>query len=67
MITFAFDSVFSWVVSIPLAFILCLFTDLPVLAVYIIVQAADILKIVIGTIMIRKGIWVTNLAEEIPE
>ena len=67
LITFAFDSVFSWVVSIPLAFILCLFTDLPVLAVYIIVQAADILKIVIGTIMIRKGIWVTNLAEEIPE
>ena len=67
LITFAFDSVFSWVVSIPLAFILCLFTDLPVLVVYIIVQAADILKIVIGTIMIRKGVWVTNLAEEIPE
>ena len=49
----------------PLALTLCFLTDLPVLAVYAIVQAADIIKIIIGAIMIRRGIWITNLAEEI--
>ena len=65
LVTFAFDSLFSWGVTMPLALTLCFLTDLPVLAVYAIVQAADIIKIVIGATMIRKGIWITNLAEEI--
>ena len=65
LVTFAFDSVFSWCVTVPLALALCFLTDLPILAVYAIVQAADIIKIVIGAAMIRKGIWITNLAEEI--
>ena len=61
LVTFAFDSVFSWVVCIPLAQILCFWTDVPILAAYAIVQAADILKIIIGTVMIRKGVWINNL------
>ena len=65
LVTFAFDSLFSWGVTMPLALTFCFLTDLPVLAVYAIVQAADIIKIIIGAIMIRRGIWITNLAEEI--
>ncbi len=61
LITFAFDSVFSWAVSLPLALLLCLLTDLPILTVYAIVQAADIIKIIVGAVMIRKGIWINNL------
>ena len=61
LVTFAFDSVFSWVVCIPLAQILCFWTDVPILAAYAIVQAADILKIIIGTVMIRNGVWINNL------
>lgn len=64
LVTFAFDSVFSWTVTLPLALALCLFTDLPILALYAIVQAADFIKIVIGSVMIKKGIWITNLAAE---
>ena len=63
LITFAFDSVFSWVVTLPLALLLCLLTDLPILAVFAIVQATDFFKIAIGIIMIRKGIWITNLTQ----
>ena len=62
LVTFAFDSVFTWAVSLPLAAILCLLTDMPILPAYAIVQAADIIKIVIGAVMIRKGIWINNLA-----
>ena len=64
VVTFLFDSVFSWAVTIPLACALCFLTELPIVAVYMFVQAADIIKIVIGAIMIKKGIWVSNLAEE---
>lgn len=64
LITFIFDSVFSWTVSLPLALGLCFGTDLHILAVYTIVQAADIVKIIIGAVMIRRGIWINNLAEE---
>ncbi|MBQ3417961.1 MAG: MATE family efflux transporter [Ruminococcus sp.] len=67
LVTFAFDSVFSWVVTVPLAVILCMLTDLPILAVYAIVQAVDVIKIIIGAIMIRKGIWITNLTQEFAE
>ena len=64
LVTFFFDSVFSWAVSVPIALILCTLTDLPILVVFAAVQAADIIKIVIGAVMIRKGIWITDLASE---
>ncbi len=64
LVTFLFDSVFSWAVTLPLALSLCFLTDLHILLIYTIVQAADIIKIVIGAVMIKKGIWVNNLAVE---
>lgn len=60
-ITFIFDSVFTWVIPIPLALILCNFTQLPILAVYAIIQAADLIKVTIGYILIKKGVWVSSL------
>lgn len=61
LVTFAFDSCFSWVISVPLAAILCYFTSLDIFAIYIIVQSADIIKVVIGTILIKKGLWISNI------
>lgn len=63
-ITFLFDSVYSWVVTVSLAYILCNFTAIPVLGIYAIVQSADIIKFVIGYILIRKGIWISNIVSE---
>ena len=65
LVTFLFDSVFSWSVTIPLALVLSLTTDLKVMQIYVIIQATDIVKIILGSIMIKKGIWIKNLAEEI--
>ena len=64
VITFLFDSVFTWVVAVSLAFRLCLFTALPVLIVYLFVQCADIIKVCVGYVLVRKGIWVTNLVTQ---
>lgn len=61
LVTFLFDSVFSWVVTLPLALVLCSFTPLPILAVFAIVQAADFIKLIIGTVLIKKGVWISNI------
>lgn len=60
-ITFLFDSAFSWCVAFSIALILCICTDIPILAVYAIVQSVDMIKLVIGIILIKKGIWASNI------
>lgn len=62
-ITFLFDSVFSWIISVPVCYILCFHTVLPIYAIYVIVQSCDIIKVFIGIVLIRKGVWITNLVE----
>ncbi len=61
MVTFVFDCLFSWVVSIPLAYLLVRFTALDVVAVYLLVQLADIIKCVLGFVLVRRGVWIHNI------
>lgn len=60
-VTFLFDSMFSWVVSVPVAFVLCQFSPLPILAVYAVVQSLDLIKVCIGYVLIKKGVWISNI------
>lgn len=64
LITFLFDSVYSWAVTVPIALILCNFTNLSIFAIYTIVQSADIIKVIVGYVLIKKGMWISNLVEE---
>ena len=61
MITFLFDSCFVWGIVIPLAYCLSRFTDLPILPLFAVCQATDLVKCVIGAWMIRQGKWIQNL------
>ena len=63
LVTFFFDSVFSWVVTIPLTLLLCTFSGLPVIGIYAIVQAADIIKVIVGFILVKRGLWISNIVE----
>lgn len=60
-ITFLFDCAFTWVVSVPIAFSLANFTSLPIVPLYFLVQAADLIKCVIGCVMVKKGIWIRKI------
>ena len=64
LITFLFDSVYSWCVTLPIAIFLCYYTSLPILVVYSVVQAADIIKVIVGYVLIRKGKWISNIVEK---
>ena len=63
VVTFLFDSCFVWGVCVPVAFLLSRFTDLPILPLYIICNALELLKCGIGWYMIRKGTWIQNLTK----
>ncbi|MDO5346230.1 MAG: MATE family efflux transporter [Lachnospiraceae bacterium] len=61
IVTFLFDSVFVWCVSVPIAFFLSRFTDMNVVYVLAMVQIGDWIKCVIGFILVKKGVWLQNI------
>lgn len=63
LITFIFDSGFMWGVVIPLAFCLSRFTDIDIVPLYVIVQAVEIIKCIIGYIFMKKGWWLNTVVE----
>ena len=62
-VTFLFDSCFVWVVIVPIAYCFSRFTSLPIVPLYIICQGTDLIKCVLGYVMIKKGSWIQNLAQ----
>lgn len=64
VITFLFDSVYVWAVLIVVAFVLSRFTKIPIVPLFAIVQSLEIIKCVIGFVLIKKGVWAKNLVED---
>ncbi len=63
IITFLFDSAFSWVIMVPVAFVLSKYTNMPIVPLYFTVQSLDIIKCIIGFILVKKGIWIKNIID----
>ncbi len=64
MITFLFDSCFMWVACIPATYCLIHFTGLSIVPLYAAVQAIDLIKCLIGAILVHKGIWIHDLTKD---
>jgi len=63
VITFLFDCVYTWVVCVPIALLLVKVVGAPILWIYGTIQFIDIVKCVIGFVLIRKGVWIQNIAK----
>ena len=61
IITFIFDSGFLWVISVPAALAISRLTSLPILPMYICIQALDLIKCLVGFIMVKNRHWVSNI------
>lgn len=61
MVTFLFDSVFTWVVVVPTAFVLAHYTGLGIVSVYFFVQATELIKVVIGYCMVKSDVWLVQM------
>lgn len=64
IITFLFDSGFSWCVAIPFIYCIVHFTGLPILVVYALYYSLDFAKAAVGYILLKKGIWLQNIVVE---
>ena len=61
LVTFLFDSVFTWVIVVPTAFVLTHFTGLGIVSIYFLVQATELIKVVIGYCMVRSNVWLVQM------
>lgn len=64
VVTFLFDSVYTWVIVIPVATVLAKYTTLPIVLVFFLVQAMEFIKAIIGFFMVRSGVWIQNIVDE---
>ncbi len=63
IVTFLFDSVFMWIVAIPVAYIASRYTSLPAVYLFVLVQLVDFIKCIIGGILVKKGVWINNIVD----
>ncbi|MBE5884231.1 MAG: MATE family efflux transporter [Lachnospiraceae bacterium] len=61
IITFLFDSVFLWGICVPVAFVLSRYTDMHIIPLYLCCQMLEIIKCIIGFILVKKGVWIQNI------
>ena len=57
LITFVFDSGFVWAISVPTVILLSTFTDAPVYWLYGSTQLLNLLKCLLGFLLVRSGKW----------
>ena len=63
-ITFLFDSVFLWVVSVPVAYVLIYHTGVSIFFAFFVVEGTNIVKSFIGWLIMKSGVWMQNIVEE---
>lgn len=62
---FLFDSLLSYVFSLPMLYLLCTFTTLHITALYAIYFSVEYtMKIGIFIVFIKKGVWIKNLVHK---
>ena len=61
VVTFLFDSVYTWVVPAMLSFVLCRFTSLDIVRIYFAVQFIDTVKLFVGIPLLRSGFWANRI------
>lgn len=64
VVTFLFDSVYTWVLVIPFAYTLANHTSLSITVIFFLVQFTELIKVVIGYFMVRSGVWLQNIVTE---
>ncbi len=61
VLTFLFDSAFAWVIKIPLAYCLVVFTDLNILLVFLFVTLSELIKVPVAIVIVKTKIWLKTI------
>ena len=60
-ITFLFDSCFCWIASIPVAYFLAHYTQVPIVQMFAMVSAIEMIKVAIGWKLVKTGFWIRDI------
>ena len=61
IITFLFDSGYTWLLSVPLALLLVRVLHADIFTAYAVVESANLIKCILGYLFVRSGRWIQNL------
>ena len=61
IVTFLFDCVFSWTISIPFAYFLVHLTGLDIMILVPMSQSVEIIKCIVGLFLVKRGVWIRNI------
>ncbi len=60
-VTFLFDFGYTFLLMIPLAFVLSYFTDMNIRLLWAVVTFSEIIKVIIGYFMVKSDVWINNI------
>lgn len=63
-LTILFDCGYVWLLSIPVTYLLAVYSPLGIVPVYAIVQGLEIVKVTLGYSFVKQGKWLRTLVEE---
>ena len=61
IITFLFDSGYTWALSVPLALLMVRVFQGDIILTYAVVEAANLIKCALGFFFVKSGKWIQNL------
>ena len=64
IVTFLFDSVYTWALVIPFAFLLAKHTSLTITTVFFLVQFTELIKVILGIFMVKSNVWLQNIVSD---
>ena len=64
VVTFIFDSVYTWLVVIPVAYSLSHFTTWGIVPVFFCVQSLEFVKAIIGFFMVKSNVWLNTIVTD---
>ena len=64
IVTFIFDSVYTWLVVIPVAYSLSHFTTWGIVPVFFCVQSLEFIKAIIGFFMVKSDVWLNTIVKD---
>lgn len=62
--TFLFDSAYTWVICVPFAYIIVNYTGFHIRVLYPICYFTDVIKSIVGLIVLRTGFWAQNIVSD---
>ncbi len=61
IVTFLFDSMFTWVIMVPTATFFAKYTGLGIVLVYFIVNGTELIKNIVGYFMVKSNVWLERI------